>query len=49
MKDELNVQEQAEIAKDVPDDPKGQTDPQRYIFGAQYDHSHGCVTAHFGV
>lgn len=27
------VQEQAEIAKDVPDDPKAQPDTQRYMFG----------------
>lgn len=40
------MQEQAEIAKDVPEDPKEQLEPQRYMFGAQYDHSYGCVTAH---
>lgn len=42
------VQEQADIAKDVPDDPP---DAQRYQFGAQYNHnySHRYVTGRFVV
>lgn len=39
------VQEQAEIAKDVPDDPKSHPDTQYYMYGAQFE-NHGYGTGY---